>query len=439
MGRRSVRAQKGVGQGQGQGRLAVVLGGLFLSLLVGLGVFGFLRRPSPMVVAIGPDRPSGLSNSPRVTVPPPRVPAEGGSTQGASPALVPGPTVSVTPTAPPAGSRPDPVGPTGAAPSGASNRPVLPSASLVPAAPASPAATAAPVVSPELLSTIPDRPPTNILEAQIVLACLGISPGSVDGVGGYQTMQALRAFQNSKGLEETGRLDSDTQEQLRIARPLYRRVVLKPEDFEGLAPVPDTWLGKSKAQQLGFETLLESLAERSQASPVLLRRLNPGVDWSALRAGQELIVPNTIHPPARRAALARISLEHRHLRVFDANGNLLAHFPCSIGRIAERRPVGELEVASVVRNPNYTFNPSVFPESEEARTLGRRLVLPAGPNNPVGVAWIGLSRAGYGIHGTPVPEMVGRTESHGCFRLANWNADYLRRMSWVGMPIWVEL
>jgi lipoprotein-anchoring transpeptidase ErfK/SrfK len=93
----------------------------------------------------------------------------------------------------------------------------------------------------------------------------------------------------------------------------------------------------------------------------------------------------------------------------------------------------------VVKNPNYTFNPAVFPESEEGRKLGRRLVLPPGPNNPVGVAWIGLSRAGYGIHGTPLPEMVGRTESHGCFRLANWNADYLRRMAWVGMPIWVEL
>jgi lipoprotein-anchoring transpeptidase ErfK/SrfK len=276
------------------------------------------------------------------------------------------------------------------------------------------------VVPEDVLSTIPDRPPTNILEAQIVLTGLGISSGSVDGVGGYQTMQALRAFQNSRGLDETGRLDPDTQEQLRIVRPLFRRLVLKPEDFQGLVPVPDTWLGKSKAPQLGFESILESVAERSHSSPALLRKLNPGVDWSTLQSGQELIVPNTLYPPARRAALARISLEHRHLRVFDADGDLLAHFPCSIGKIAERRPVGELQVASVVKNPNYTFNPAVFPESEEGRKLG-------------------LSRAGYGIHGTPLPEMVGRTESHGCFRLANWNADYLRRMAWVGMPIWVEL
>lgn len=399
-------------------------------LLVGLGVFGFFRRAPRTVVATGSNRASGVSNGPVVRGPTQPVPTQGGSP---APAPAPGPTVSVTPTVPPMVSRPAPVTPPTSAPPGSSNRPVLPSGTPAPVAPAGP------VISPELLSTIPDRPPTNILEAQIVLSGLGISSGSVDGVGGYQTMQALRAFQNSKGLEESGRLDPDTQEQLRIVRPLFRQVVLKPEDFEGLAAVPDTWLGKSKAPHLGFETVLESLAERSHASPTLLKRLNPGVDWSVLQPGQELVVPNTAYPPARRAALARISLEHRHLRVFDAEGKLLAHFPCSIGRIAERRPVGELEVASVVRNPNYTFNPSVFPESEEARTLGRRLVLPAGPNNPVGVAWIGLSRAGYGIHGTPVPEMVGRTESHGCFRLANWNADYLRRMAWVGMPIWVEL
>ena len=156
------------------------------------------------------------------------------------------------------------------------------------------------------LSTVPDRAPTNILEAQIVLAGLGISSGSVDGVGGYQTGEALRAFQNSRGLEETGRLDNDTQELLRIVRPLFRRLVLKPSDFEGLAPVPDTWLGKSKATNLGFETVLESLAERSHSSPILLRKLNPGVEWSTLKPGQEVVVPNAVYPPARRAALARI-------------------------------------------------------------------------------------------------------------------------------------
>ena len=100
--------------------------------------------------------------------------------------------------------------------------------------------------------------------------------------------------------------------------------------------------------------------------------------------------------------------------------------------------VGALSVVVSVKDPNYTFDPAVFPESAEGRQLGRKLLIPPGPNNPVGLAWIGLSRPGYGIHGTPGPEQVGRTESHGCFRLANWNAEQLRRMISVGTPVRVE-
>jgi lipoprotein-anchoring transpeptidase ErfK/SrfK len=99
--------------------------------------------------------------------------------------------------------------------------------------------------------------------------------------------------------------------------------------------------------------------------------------------------------------------------------------------------VGELHVAVIVPNPNYSFDPEIFPESAEARELGRKLILPPGPNNPVGTVWIGLDRPGYGIHGSPRPEEVGRTQSHGCFRLANWNAEYLLQLVRVGTPVFV--
>jgi lipoprotein-anchoring transpeptidase ErfK/SrfK len=89
-------------------------------------------------------------------------------------------------------------------------------------------------------------------------------------------------------------------------------------------------------------------------------------------------------------------------------------------------------------DPNYTLNPELFPDSEEGRQLGRKLILPPGPNNPVGTAWIGLNRSGYGIHGTPEPEKVGRTESLGCFRLANWNAELLLSLVRVGTPVYIE-
>jgi lipoprotein-anchoring transpeptidase ErfK/SrfK len=136
--------------------------------------------------------------------------------------------------------------------------------------------------------------------------------------------------------------------------------------------------------------------------------------------------------------MIRISLGGKWLRAYDDAGKLLAHFPCSIGSRVEKRPVGLLRVAVAVKDPNYTFDPATFPESAEAQSVGRKLLLPPGPNNPVGVAWIGLNRTGYGIHGTPVPEQVGRTESHGCFRLANWNAEYLRQMCWTGLPVRIE-
>jgi len=282
-------------------------------------------------------------------------------------------------------------------------------------------------------------PPELLLSLQLALTGHGISVGPIDGVGGAQTASALRAFQMQHGLEQTGRPDPATVRELETGRGgPFTLVTITAADLAGLAPVPKTWLGRSRARTLGFETLLELVAERHHAQPSLVRRLNPAVDWDHPAAGLELWVPRAAYPPARRAALVRVSLGQRWIRAFDAQGNLLAHFPCSIGRIAEKRPVGELHVAVAVKDPDYTFDPAVFPESAEAKEIGRKLRIPPGPNNPVGIAWIGLDKPGFGIHGTPAPEQVGRTESHGCFRLANWNATYLRQMVTVGTPVWIE-
>lgn len=282
------------------------------------------------------------------------------------------------------------------------------------------------------------RGATNYLEAQIALAGLGISSGSIDGVGGAQTAAALKAFQMQQGLEQTGWLDRNTRKALVLKRTPFASYRVVADDLLRLAPVPETWVGKSQVPGLEHETLLERLAERFQSHPNWLRRLNPAVDWERPIDGLELTVPALPTVSARRAGLIRISLSGRFLRVFDTGGQLIAHFPCSIARRVEKRPVGDLQVVVTVPNPDYTWDPEVFPESPESRTVGRKLRIPPGPNNPVGVAWIGLNRSGYGIHGTPKPEDVGRTESHGCFRLANWNAELLRRMAWPGLPVRVE-
>jgi lipoprotein-anchoring transpeptidase ErfK/SrfK len=283
------------------------------------------------------------------------------------------------------------------------------------------------------------RPVKDIFEAQVAMAREVISSGSIDGALGSQTRAALRAFQRKHGLAPTGVLDGDTRARMLVAPPLHLTCTVESNDLQRLLPLSHTWLGKSEQPRLDYETVLELLAERAFAHPLLLHQLNPQIRWESVAPGTLVTIPNVQYPlPPAKAAFLRISLSEKTLEAFDAGTNLLAHFPCSIGKLAEKRPVGELHVVVAAPDPNYTFNPEVFPESEEGRQLGRKLILPPGPNNPVGTAWIGLDRPGYGMHGTPLPELVGRTESHGCFRLANWNAEYLLKLVAVGTPVRVE-
>lgn len=302
----------------------------------------------------------------------------------------------------------------------------------------SPATIAPPATATNQSDAFP-RPPRDTLEAQIALARRALSSGSIDGVMGSQTRAALAAFQRAKALAVTGELDAPTRSAMTLASEPLTRYAVTSNDLARLQPVSKTWLGKSQQTALDYETILELVAERGHASPNLIRRLNPTVNWTNLTAGTEVRIPDVDYPaPPDKAAFLVIRLAERRLQAFDANTNLIAHFPCSIAAKFEKRPVGELHVTAIADKPDYTFNPEVFPESEEARQLKTKLILPPGPNNPVGTAWISLDRPGYGMHGTPSPEQVGRTESHGCFRLANWNANYLVKLAWVGLPVRVE-
>jgi lipoprotein-anchoring transpeptidase ErfK/SrfK len=284
-------------------------------------------------------------------------------------------------------------------------------------------------------SASPSPEPTAVLEAQIALDRLGISPGSIDGVLGAQTRCALRAFQAREDLPATGELDGGTRGKLLLNAALttYR---VEQADLSRLAPLALTWLGKSEQERLDYETLLELVAERCHSHPRLIQKLNSGLDWRAAQPGIEVVVPRVEReaPPAK-ASLIQIVLSTRSLQAFDSTHRLVAHFPCSIAQRVEKRPVGELHVAVLAPNPNYTFQPEVFLDSPEAREIDHKLILKPGPNNPVGTVWIGLDRPGYGIHGTPKPEDVGRTESHGCFRLANWNAEYLLQLVTIGTTV----
>jgi lipoprotein-anchoring transpeptidase ErfK/SrfK len=301
-----------------------------------------------------------------------------------------------------------------------------------------PASNPVPLLSPPVTlppATYP-RPVRDALEAQVALARRAVSPGSIDAAIGSQTRSGIAAFQRSQKLLESGLLDTNTRALLTLGGPWLTNYIVTTNDLARLQPIGKTWLEKSRQSALDYETILELVAEKAHSHPLLIQKLNPGVAWTNLSAGAALKIPDVNYPePDGKAAFVVIHLSEKFLEAFDAETNLLAHFPCSIAARVEKRPVGELHVIVVAPDPNYTVDPALFPESAELQALGHKLILPPGPNNPVGVAWIGLDKTGYGMHGTPVPEQVGRTESHGCFRLANWDAEYLLKLAWVGMPV----
>jgi lipoprotein-anchoring transpeptidase ErfK/SrfK len=325
---------------------------------------------------------------------------------------------------------------------------VLASAQATPAKEGVPAPAIAPEDTPALPAPADastealakENPPvTNWIEAQVELHRRGYSCGSIDGVRGVQTAEAMKAFQRNEGLPVTGDLDKATRELLRLTSPPIALHTFTTEEYARIQPVPDTWLGKSQSPALHYGSALESVAEQYRANPKFVRALNPGINWDEILPGAILQVPavGSFTSPLKVARI-NIRLAEKVLEAVTEEGQIVLHCPVSIAKNVEKRPLGELRIVVVIPFPDYTFDPAVFPESAEGQELGRRLIIPPGPNNPVGLAWIGLDRPGYGMHGTPDPEKVGRTESHGCFRLANWDAVALLALVKTGLPVLVE-
>ena len=270
-----------------------------------------------------------------------------------------------------------------------------------------------------------------IVALQVALDDAGFSPGRIDGSWGALSRQALAAWQQAHELPATGEFDSGTAAHFPALGPTYTTVVLTNEETWQMTAIPEDWLARSKLPRMGFETAWEMLAERAHASEELIKALNadPAQDPRTVTLPQ--------HTPGKlpKASRLRVSLSAKTITAFDAAGKPCALFPCSIAADQEKRPVGQLTVQTIALNPDYTFDPANFPELEEKQKSYGKLRIAPGPNNPVGTAWIGLSRPGYGIHGTPHPEQIGKTFSHGCFRLANWNAERLAQLVTLGTPV----
>jgi lipoprotein-anchoring transpeptidase ErfK/SrfK len=272
---------------------------------------------------------------------------------------------------------------------------------------------------------------------QVALERMHFSCGFIDGDQGMRTQRMLRAFQQSRGLPITGVLDTATRSAIGEPGEPFLNYTVTQADIDAIMPKPATWREKAKATRLGYNNIWESLAEKFHCTRGYLRQLNPDVKEPV--AGSDIIGPK-VYPaaPYPHAASLRVNLGETSIEALDASGRIIAFFPCSIAKDKNKRPNGRLVVKSVVPDPDYTFDPELFKDSAAEEHITHKMTLPPGPRNPVGTAWIGLSLPGYGIHGTPEPENISRTQSHGCFRLANWNANKVLRMVRVGTPVDVE-
>jgi lipoprotein-anchoring transpeptidase ErfK/SrfK len=277
------------------------------------------------------------------------------------------------------------------------------------------------------------------------------------------------AFQRAHALAESGQVDQTTwqrlSEQAGNQTPLTTYAITDA-DVAGpfVSDIPTDLMAQSKLTALGYRSALEALAEKFHASPAVLQQLNKGAAFTT--AGEQIVVPN-VQPfelpapepkeaaPGRGRGQARrgaapaegrgrgqaerapavtiaVTKSTSSLTVEDESGRVLFHAPVTSGSEHDPLPIGTWKVTTVQRMPVFNYNPNLFWDANPAHSKAR---IPAGPNNPVGVAWIDLSKEHYGIHGAPEPSKIGHVQSHGCVRLTNWDAARVLQWAHAGTAV----
>lgn len=281
-----------------------------------------------------------------------------------------------------------------------------------------------------------ERPNPLLVKVQVLLDRARFSPGAIDGRDGDNLRRALKAYAQAQGLPEGDAPTPEIVAKLQAdAAPVVTEYTVTEEDAktEFVERIPAKMEEQADLDALGYTNAREMLAERFHMSRDLLSALNPTKAFD--KAGTVLLVAavtpmGTGRPSAKELPedpkVERIEVDKssRDLRAYDKEGKLFAFYPASIGSAEKPAPSGETKVTRVAFDPTYTYNPKYAFKGVKAR---EKFTIKPGPNNPVGAVWIDLAIESYGIHGTPEPEKVGKTESHGCIRLTNWSVRELGR------------